>query len=194
MEKLLNRIIKYPRLILLVILAISVAFFLLMKANTRMETDLDKYMPQEHPAFIYSNQAEEWFNINDGIIIAIENKDGIYNAGTIKKVKDLTKALQKMDEINKEDVTSLYTADNIVGTEDGLDVKAFFKRVPKTEEKLRELQQKVRNNEMIFGRLVSVDEKVTVVIAEIGDDVFSQEFYGRILKLAKSFEGPENCM
>ena len=42
-----------------------------------METDLDKYMPQEHPAFVYSNQAEEWFNIQDGIIIAIENPRGI---------------------------------------------------------------------------------------------------------------------
>ena len=67
-----------------------------------METDLDKYMPQNHPAFVYSNQAEEWFNIKDGIIIAIENQDGIYNSGTIKKVKDLTKALQKMKQIKLE--------------------------------------------------------------------------------------------
>ncbi len=191
MEKLLNKILRYPWLVLIVIMAISAGFFMAMKDNSRMETDLDKYMPQEHPAFVYSNQAEEWFNINDGIIIAIENKDGIYNSSTLKKVKDLTKALQKMDEIEKDDVTSLYTADNIVGTDDGMDVKAFYKRVPKTEEKLRELRQKVLSNEMIYKRLVSEDEKVTVIIAEIKDDVFSQDFYNRILELAKSYEGPE---
>jgi hypothetical protein len=44
---------------------------MIMKSNTRMETDLDKYMPEQHPAFVYSNMAEEWFNIKDGIIIAI---------------------------------------------------------------------------------------------------------------------------
>ena len=34
-----------------------------MIENSRMETDLDEYMPQDHPAFVYSDQAEEWFNI-----------------------------------------------------------------------------------------------------------------------------------
>ena len=192
MEKLLNKLLKYPWLILVLILIMSVGFFKVMKSNSRMETDLDKYMPQHHPAFVYSNQAEEWFDIKDGIIIAIENQKGIYNSGTIQKVKDLTKALQKMKQINKDDVTSLYTADNIIGTEDGLDVKAFFKRTPKTTEALERLRTNVRNNEMIFGRLVSTDEKVTVIIAEIEDDVFSQEFYQQILELGKSFEGPEN--
>ncbi len=156
-----------------------------------METNLDKYMPQDHPAFVYSDKAEEWFDIKDGIIIAIENPQGIYNAGTIKKVKDLTRALGKFKEIDKNDVTSLYTAENIVGTEQGLDVKSFFKRIPKSDEALHDLQKAVFSNEMIYGRLVSTDEKVTVIIAEIGDDVFSQEFYHRILELAKKYEGPE---
>jgi uncharacterized protein len=192
MENLLNKLLKYPWLVLVMFLILTVGFFKVMSSNSRMETDLDEYMPQNHPAFVYSNQAEEWFSIKDGIIIAIENQDGIYNSGTIQKVKDLTKALQKMKQINKDDVTSLYTADNIIGTDDGMDVKAFFKRAPKTAEKLEELRTNVRNNEMIFGRLVSTDEKVTVIIAEIEDDVFSQEFYQQILELGKSFEGPEN--
>ena len=58
-----------------------------------------------------------------------ETTDGIYQTGTLQKVKDLTKQLGKMKEIEKSDVTSLYTADNIVGTEDGMDVKAFYKKL-----------------------------------------------------------------
>ncbi len=191
MNKFLKKIIDYKWASIFLILAISFAFFLVMKNNTRMETDLDKYMPEKHPAFVYSNKAEEWFNIKDGIIIAIENKDGIYNPGTFKKIKNITKALQKMKEIEKDDVTSLYTADNIIGTEDGMDVKPFFKRLPKTDAALDKIQQNVRKNEMVYERLVSKDETVTVIIAEIGDDTFSQDFYHRILKLAKEFEGPE---
>ena len=191
MEKILNRLLKLPWLTLVVILIISAGFFIVMRVNTRMETDLDKYMPQKHSAFVYSNQAEEWFNIKDGILIAIENKDGIYNPRTIEKIKDLTKELQKMKEIEKRDVNSLYTADNIIGTEEGMDVKAFFKKVPETAEALADLRHKVRSNEMVFGRLVSTDEKVSVITARIGDDVFSQEFYRRILALAKKYNGPE---
>jgi len=191
MEKLLNRLLKFPKTILVLTLIISIGFFVVMKKNSRMETDLDKYMPQQHPAFIYSNQAEKWFDIKDGIIIALENKDGVFNAQTLQKVKDLTKELQQMEEIEKNDVTSLYTADNIVGTEDGMDVKAFFKRVPRSDEKLQELRQRVRDNDMVFGRLVSTDETVTVIIARIGDDVFSQDFYHRIIKVGQKYEGPE---
>ncbi|NOX46278.1 MAG: MMPL family transporter [Chlorobi bacterium] len=182
----MNRLLNYPWTSMVVIVAITVAFFLLMKENTRMETNLDKYMPHDHPAFIYSDKAEEWFNIQDGIIIAIENQDGIFNTATLDTLKQLTKRFQKFDEIDKNDVTSLYTADNIVGTEDGMDVKRFFKRVPKTPEKLAQLKKNVENNEMIFGRLVSTDETVTVIIAEIKDDVFTQEFYREILDVAKA--------
>ena len=188
MEKLLNKSLNLPWLTIVGTILLSVVFFYYMSQNSSMETDLDKYMPQDHPAFVYSDQAEEWFGINDGIIVAIENKNGIYNTATIDTLKQLTKRLQKMDEIEKADVTSLYTADNIVGDEEGMDVKSFFKRVPKTKGKLKELQQNFRNNEMVFGRLVSTDETVTVVIAEIRDDVFTQEFYNEILEMADSFE------
>ena len=188
MEKLLDKLLNYSWISMIVIVAITIGFFLLMKENTRMETNLDKYMPHDHPAFIYSDQAEEWFNIQDGIIIAIENQDGIFNTATLDTLKQLTKRFQKFDEIDKEDVTSLYTADNIVGTEDGMDVKQFFKRVPKTPEKLKQLKENVEKNEMIFGRLVSTDETVTVIIAEIKDDVFTQEFYQEILEVAKESE------
>jgi len=192
MNTIIEKILKQPILVLIIFVGITLFFVSAMKDNTRMETDLDKYMPQDHPAFIYSDQASEWFDIKDGIIIAIENVDGIYNTETLGKIKKLTKQLQKMDEIEKQDVTSLYTADNIVGTEDGMDVKAFFKRVPKTQEKLDILQEKVRSNEMVYGRLVSQKETVSVIIARINDDVFTQEFYQEILALAESYEGPEN--
>ena len=188
MEKILKKLLKVPWLIMVLVIVISAVFFYFMKQNSRMETDLDKYMPQEHPAFVYSNQAEDWFNINDGIIVALENKNGVFNSTTLDTLKQLTKKLQKMDEIEKNDVTSLYTADNIIGTEDGMDVKAFYKRVPKSEEKLKQLQENVVNNEMVYGKLVSKDNTVTVVIAEIKDDVFTQEFYNHILSTVAEFQ------
>jgi uncharacterized protein len=188
MEKVFKKLLNQPWLVVGFTVIITVLFFMQMKQNTRMETDLDKYMPQDHPDFVYSDQAEEWFGINDGIIVAIENQNGVFNTATLDTLKQLTRRLQKLDEIEKADVTSLYTADNIVGTEDGMDVKAFYKRVPTSVEGINELKFNVENNEMTFGRLVSLDETVTVVIAEIRDDVFTQEFYGEILSLAASYE------
>ena len=188
MENFLNKLLKAPWIVIAITIITGVLLFLVMKQNSRMETNLDKYMPQDHPAFVYSDMAEEWFGINDGIIVAIENKNGIFNTETLDTLKQLTKKLQKMDEIEKADVTSLYTADNIIGDEEGMDVKAFYKRVPKSKEKLDQLQANVRNNEMVYGRLVSTDETVTVIIAEIRDDVFTQEFYNEVLDLIDSYQ------
>lgn len=191
MEKLMNKVLRFPKITLFIILIVTILFFRVMKQNSRMETDLDEYMPQNHPAFVYSDEMEKVFDIKDGIIIAIENEDTIYQTETLQKIKDLTKALGKMDEIDKADVTSLYTADNIIGTEEGMDVKAFYNRVPKTAEELAELRTNVRSNDMVYGRLVSTEETVSVIIAEIEDDVFTQEFYNEILTLVKSYEGKE---
>jgi hydrophobe/amphiphile efflux-3 (HAE3) family protein len=191
MLKFLNKINSYPKTILIITILVTGYFFMIMKDNSRMETDLDKYMPQDHPAFIYSDVADSWFDIKDGIIIALENKNGIYNTGTLQKIKDLTNELGKLKEIEKSDVTSLYTADNIIGTEDGLDVKEFYKKVPKTDQELLTLQNNVRTNDMVYERLVSKDENVTVIIARINDDVFTQKFYETILEIGKKYEGPE---
>ncbi len=192
MKNLFRKSLKYSWLTVIVVLVISVFFFLKMKKNSRMETNLDKYMPQQHPAFVYSNKAEKWFNIKDGIIVAIENKNSIYNPGTLKIIKGLSKKLMKMPEIEKNDVTSLYTADNIVGSEAGMEVKRFYRRVPKSSEELKKLEKEVRTNNMVFGKLVDSTETVAVIVARIGDNTFTQKFYRRILDVAKKYEDSEN--
>ncbi len=191
MYRLLSSLTNRPWLVFVAVLGVSVAFLIAAAGNTRMETDLDEYMPKDHPAFIYSDEAEEWFDIDDGIIIALEHPDGIYNHGTLSKIKDLTKELERHDLIDRGDVTSLYTVDNITGSEDGLDVRSFYSKVPETELELDALRRGVRANDMVRGRLVSEDETVTLIVAELGDDAFSQEFYHEILDLTAAYEGPE---
>ena len=191
MHRFLTVLTSRPWLVFAAVFAVSAAFLIAAAGNTRMETDLDEYMPKDHPAFVYSDEAEEWFDIKDGIIVAIEHPDGIYNHGTLSKIKDLTKELQRHDRIDRGDVTSLYTADNITGSEDGLDVRAFYSRVPESESKIDALRTSVRANDMVHGRLVSEDETVTLVIAQLGDEAFSQEFYREILDLTAGYEGPE---
>ncbi len=192
MEKISQLATRYPWLLLSVILLVTVYFTVEMMNNSRLETDLDEYMPQTHPAFVYSDSAEAIFNIKDGILIALENKNGIYNTTSLRKVKELTKALQDMTEIERDDVNSLYEAENIVGTEGALDVTPFYDKVPVSREELDEIRNNVRSNEMVHGRIVSNDETVTILTAEIEDNVFSIDFYNRLLDIAKDFEDADN--
>ena len=189
--KILEKILKFSWIVWVLAATITVLSILAIKTNIRLETNLDEYMPENNPAFIFSNQAEDLFGIKDGIIFAIENPDGIYNSTTLQKVKDLTKELQGMKEIEKFDVTSLYTADNITGSDMGLEVDPFYTKVPSSEKKLEEIKRTVESNDMIYGRIVSKDEKSTIVIAKIAKGVFDDEFYKKMLDLEKKYEGPE---
>jgi uncharacterized protein len=192
MLNLVSSIIKKPLIVYAVVILLTLLSLWQMKEHSQFETNLDRYMPGHHPTFVYSDQAEEWFYIKDGVIIAVEHPEGIFNPGTIQKVDEITLRLQQMPEINRDDVTSLSTAENIIGTEYGLEVNPFYRRIPQTEEALNALARDVRNNEMIYGRIVSLTETVTIIIAELEDDVFSQELYHNILELADEFRGPEN--
>ena len=190
MKKITEIVLKHSKLTLFLIVLGTIASLYSIKSNFALETNLDTYMPEDHPAFIYSDKAEEMFDIRDAIMIAIENKDGIYNEITFQKIKDLTKEIQALDVVDdKEDVLSLYTADNIQGSEEGLENEEFFKRIPTTQEKFDEIKAGVISNEMVLKRLVSEDGNSTLIFTKIKDNSFSEELYHQILEISHQYEG-----
>jgi len=86
-------------------------------------------------------------------------------------------------------VLSLYSADNIQAVDDNLDINAFYKKVPNTEEKLKSIQKSVKTNEMVYKRLVSEDEKAAIIMAKIKDNSFTQKLYDYISSFNKKYEG-----
>ncbi len=189
-----NKNLKIAAFAAVILIFIATALFAKVLAeNARMETNLDEYMPRDHPAFIYSDQAEEWFNIKDGILIAVEHRESIYNPSTLEKIKQISIGLIEMPQFEEADVMSLYTADNIIGSEYDLVVTSFYTEVPGTKEGLEKLRKDVRDNEMVFERIVSGDEKAGLIIAGMDSDAFTQEFYNDIMDFAYSFaNGEEN--
>jgi len=190
MKKITEIVLNHSKLTLFLILLATGASIYSIVTNFALETNLDTYMPKEHPAFVYSDKAEEMFDIRDAIMIAIENKDGIYNQTTFQKIKDLTKEIQKLEVVeDKDDVLSLYTADNMLGSEEGLEIEEFYKKVPKTQEKYDEIKAGVISNEMVHKRLVSEDGNSTLIFTKIKDDSFSEDLYHQILDISQKYEG-----
>lgn len=189
MNKITQFVLNNSKLILAFIVIGTLVNLYSIKTNFSLETNLSTYMPKEHPAFVYSDKAEELFDIRDAILIAIENKDGIYNTSTFSKIKKLTKEIQKLEVVAyKDDVLSLYTADNIKGSEEGLEIEEFFKRIPKDVATFNTIKLGVRSNEMVYRRLVSEDEKSTIIFTKIKDNSFSQDLYQEILDIASKYE------
>jgi predicted RND superfamily exporter protein len=190
--KFLLALAKKPLVILISIIALTFWFISAMASNAQLETDLNKYMPATHPAFVFSDQAEDLFGIQDSVLIVIEHPTTIFNQTTLDKIKELSMTLEaSFPQIEKGGVTSLYTADNIACDEWGLTVEPFYTEVPQTPGEIQEIKEKVESNEMVFGRNVSLDGKSTLLLAKLVPEANTDTFYEDLEAFAKTYEGPE---
>ncbi len=189
----IRNIAKKPIIILLSILILTGIGIAAIAQNAKLETDLNEYMPSSHPAFAFSDEAEALFGIEDMILIAIEHPDTIFNTGTLSKIQQITEDLPlSFEEIADGAVTSLYTADNITGSDWGLEVESFYSNgIPTTDTQLQEMRDNVISNEMIYGRNVSKDTTATLIIAEIDSEADSQELQKKLSSYVQQWEGPE---
>lgn len=191
MKRVFKPVFDHPVISIVFVVLLTVAAAIPIVKNFRIETNLDKYMPSDHPAFAYSAEAEERFQIRDGILIAIEHPDSVFNTGTLAKIAALEMDLREVEELSSVRIQSVHTGDNIVGSEYGLDVRPFYTSPPDTEEEALAIGDLVRSNPMIWGRLVSTDGKSALVVAELPESGFSSALYRQVKEIAASYEGPE---
>ena len=191
MKRLFTRLSRVPIPTLLVIIVATVAFAIAAVNGFRIETDLDEYMPNDHPAFVYARQAEQRFNIADGVLVALYHPDGIYRPETLAKIDALGNALGELEGIEPDDTMSLATADNISADDWGLTVEPFIDGIPSSAEELRRLEEAVRSNPMVHGRIVSEDGTATLIVARPTEEGFTDSLYEDIRALVADFEGPE---
>ncbi|MFC1853366.1 RND family transporter [candidate division CSSED10-310 bacterium] len=171
MDTFFTQLIRFPKSILLTILAITFFFGSQLK-HIRMETDAESMIPQRHPAIIFNDKVEEIFDLKDAIIIGVVNEQpaGIFNAHTLELVKKLTEEIALLDgvvAVTDDDVVSLATLDHIVGTASGFDVSPYMEDIPQTKEDLALLKEKLYDSGMYIGGIVSQDGTATAIFAEL---------------------------
>lgn len=191
MKRFFGPVLNHPVISIVLAVVLTMAAVIPVRQNFRMETDMNTYMPADHPAFIYSEEAEQRFGIRDGILIAIEHSDSIFNPESLGKIAAIGDALREIPELSGVRIQSLHTGDNIVGSDEGLEVKPFYTDPPATGEEAFRIGELVRANPMVNGRLISADGTSALIVAELPDSGFSQELYRQVTDIASSFEGPE---
>ncbi len=182
---------KKPLLGVLVILGITVLAGISVVSSFTMETNLDEYMPKTHPAFVYSEEANQRFMIKDSILIAVEHPESVYNTGTLGKLIDIEEALHEIEGLSSSRIQSIHTGDNIIGTEYGLDIRRFYTDAPLTQEEADQIGATVNSNTMVAGRMVSKDNRTALVAVELPESGFSSDLYNEIMRTAEKFAGPE---
>ncbi|MBL4668038.1 MAG: hypothetical protein JKY30_02090, partial [Flavobacteriales bacterium] len=192
MERLFNWVTSHHKLVLIisaVVLMSAAAFIPTLTKDTRF----DAFLPEDDEVLLYRNQLKETFGLKDPMVIAIVNENGIFNKQSLELVHEISEKLKSVPGVDPDQIRSLSTENNIVGTEEGIKVDPFFEFEELTDKKAQEVKAAIADFELYKGSLVSKDYTTTLVVAEMLDsyDRKQHEVYDNITELLEKYKGNE---
>jgi len=182
-----NFIIKYRWWFIIIpfIITLLAAIPLL---KTKINPDLEKYLPENTPAMISKAKIDELFGNSDPVILIFETQD-ILNKETLIRIKKVSKSFNRAKEF--DGVISLFDTKNIKGEYGAMIVDPVVKRIPKTEKQRELLREEIKQNELAYRLVISEDFTKTVFILKVAQGTSDDEVVNIIDNILKEFPGNE---
>ena len=188
-EHFFTLVTAWPKAVMLIafLLIISCAVFI---PSIVKDTRSDAFMPPDHPALVYQHKSEEIFGLKDPMVIAItsDSPNGVFTPQSLALVDRLTEQIKEIKNIDTDRVTSLSTENDIIGSEDGMQVEAFFEQPPATHQQADAVRTAVMDFPLYLGSLVARDGSATLIVAELIDQNDAQSVYQSLLMLVDTTE------
>jgi len=148
---------------------LATVFFGYYASQTRMVTVFDDLFPQKHKYIKVHNKFRELFGGANLVSLELRVKEGdIFNTKTLEKIKRITQEIEKVPWVHPYQITSLArrnVKDMVVSTWGMKNISVMYPNVPQTPEGLEKLKSTVYHNDGIYGILVSLDGKSTLLQA-----------------------------
>src|SRR3989344_631231 len=133
-----------------------------------VDTDPKHMLPATSPVRQYNDEVEKNFALHpDVIVLGIVNSDGVFNARTLRTVKELTPAIQVLPGVISRDVDSLTTVDNVTSENGELIVKPALGNIPVSAAEFSALRKSLLGNPLFVGRFISADATTLSIFVPI---------------------------
>ena len=156
--------------------------------NSRINTDLNAYLPEKMPSKVNLEKLESVFGKTDPVILIFETDD-VLNGSTLKRIKAMNNSLEKMPQFR--DVVSLFTTKYIRSEEGSMVVDPVVKNFPANRAEREKLRAEIRDNPLAYKLVVSGDFKYTLIMLNPAQGVSDDELFKTINRLLKENPGPE---
>ena len=184
-----QQVVRFPKTVVLLSLLLMSGLVWFLPQLTK-DTRADAFLAADNPALLYRDKVKDQFGLSDPMVIAVvrEGQGGIFNPQTLALIDRLSFAVSELPNIDSERVISLATENNIVGTQEGMEVDPFFDPVPVTQQQADEVRRAIDNFPLYQGSLVARDGRATLIVAEMIDESLAEQTYNAILALIDSTE------
>ncbi len=134
--------------------------------GTTVETDssIDDFFDDTREI---NRQYKSWkkqFGSSKFVIVAFRDEN-LFTTENVELVSRLTDRLKAMQGI--ENVVSMTTLNDMAGSENDLVVGPLVKTIPRSEDELKRLKQRVMGNPLFVGNIVSSDGRTTAILSEL---------------------------
>jgi predicted RND superfamily exporter protein/outer membrane lipoprotein-sorting protein len=168
MQRYIGWILRH-RFLVIALTSVATIAALNQAKHLRIIIDPNTMLPQSHPYVTTTNQIERIFGAKYVVVIGVTPKDGdIYQPAVLERIQRMTGALYQTPGVVKENLLSLASrrAKNIIGTQEGLEVKPLMPSGTPTIAENRELREAVAKNPVYRNLIVSDDAKTAAILVE----------------------------
>ena len=130
-----------------------------------VEPSIDQLLPKDDHSKQYYNLVKQQFGNDETLLVAIEAED-IFTYDRLTLIKSLTEKIKKVDGVEK--VISLANTANTYITDKGIKTKLALDDLPKDQDKLDLLRQRILENTLFNGNIISKNSKMTSLLVSFG--------------------------
>lgn len=166
-------VIKHPALTILFTLFItaSALFFI---PRIRLDNSVEVFCDKKSPNYTRFQEWKSQFGNDQFIIIAFSDKD-IFTQGNLSLIYRLTERLENLKYV--EEVTSLATVNDIIGSESDFIVEPLMSEVPASREEARALKKQALANPIYLKDIISNDGRTASILVELENRPASEYVY-----------------
>jgi len=190
MKTLADLIVKFRWLVIPVFI-LTAAFFATQIPKAEIEPDIKAMLPAHLESRVNTDKIDELFGGTEMLILIIKTDD-VLNAATLQRTEAISRQMKRIKGVDK--VLSLFELKSIKGEEGAMIVNPAVKSIPRTEEEKEELRKDIRDNDLVYGSVVSKDFTLTAVIALLKADVEDSFIVGEVKKLVEQNPGEEEVV
>jgi hypothetical protein len=184
--------VAHPRLVIAVVLLLT-PLFLVQLPKIKLDTNPKSMLPPTSPVRVWNDSVDRTFGLyEDTIVVGIVHPRSVLNRDTLVKVRDISVAILRVKGVAGRDVSSFTTIDNVTADPGGgLKVAPLVTKVPRSDADLESLRKMLFDNPLFVDRIISRDEKMTVIYVPLEKGANGKEVADDIRDIVAKHPGEE---
>ena len=164
----MEKIFRYPWLIVLVVLIITV-FFALNIPRLELDNNNFRFISENDPARIVLREIDDTFGSSVFILVAFHRKTGdVFDQEFLSRIRSYVEQIQEIKIVDRDNLTSIVNAEYITGDNEAIRVeKLLSPGFSGTQQEIAELKEKLLSWDIYKRALISDDFSSTQILVPL---------------------------